>query len=433
MLDLKQSLLNMSINESVAQDLELMFSNLFLEQTRKINIFSILVILLIGLIGNFLTIFVFAQKRFRTNSSNVYLLCLALVDCVFLILHLFEDTVRTYNDIYTQNDNETSLIHELIKIINITDRFEAACCLINYFRNILRLISAFIIVAFTLQRLLLVFKPFSNNFKSKKSAWYTVFLITFISFLVNSWVPFMFELKSQQDKQHCDVIDYWRREYFIITSVYIALIMLIPIVTIFLSNFLILYKTARADSVRKRLQQKANSSSQKTCETKLVNKPNHKASDSNCVRNNTLNVKKRERRISFGSVNSNSHYLSVNGHQSTFKVKPFYASTTKPVNKPIGGENSKRLKKILLLISFSYAILNFPYLVTWSIFFFQITFKNLTPASENYMFGAVQLSEIFYILNYGLKFYIYCASGTTFRNQLKKSSNLFSFLNESLF
>lgn len=347
------------------------------------------------------------------------MLCLAFVDGVFLILHLFEDTVRTYNDIYA-NENDTSLIAEIAKFLNITDRFEMACCLINYFRNILRLISAFIIVAFTLQRLTLVYKPLSNNFKSKKSAWYTVFIITFVSFLLNSWVPFMFELKEtvQDNKQHCDVIDYWRREYFVITSIYIALIMLIPIVTIFISNSLILYKTARADSVRIKMQQKGNSSSQKTWETKLVNK-NSTRVDSSARKN--LSVRRRK---SFGSLYSNSNNLSVcNVGQSVFKAKPYYASFNKSLQKPLNRiGNSKRLKKILLLISFSYAILNLPYLITWSVFFFEITFKKLNTASENYMFSAVQLSEIFYILNYSLKFYIYCATGSTFRNQLKKSS-----------
>ena len=97
-----------SVNESSDHDL---LSNYFLEQTRKINIFSIMIILFIGLIGNFLTIFVFSQNRFRTNSSNVYLLCLAIVDAAFLILHLFEDTVRTYNDIYVLDLNETSFLN----------------------------------------------------------------------------------------------------------------------------------------------------------------------------------------------------------------------------------------------------------------------------------------------------------------------------------
>lgn len=64
--------------------------------TRKINIFLSIFIIIIGLIGNFIQAAVFLHKKFRINSSNVYLLILALSDGLFLIIHFFEDTLRTY-------------------------------------------------------------------------------------------------------------------------------------------------------------------------------------------------------------------------------------------------------------------------------------------------------------------------------------------------
>ena len=63
-------------------------SNEVLERTVKINIFTSTFILLIGLIGHSLTIFLYSQKRFLLNSSNVYLLCLAIIDSLFLMVHL---------------------------------------------------------------------------------------------------------------------------------------------------------------------------------------------------------------------------------------------------------------------------------------------------------------------------------------------------------
>jgi hypothetical protein len=61
-----------------------------LDYCRKINIIIAILIVISGLIGHFLTILVYIQKRFRLNSSNVYLLCLALIDGTFLIIHLIE-------------------------------------------------------------------------------------------------------------------------------------------------------------------------------------------------------------------------------------------------------------------------------------------------------------------------------------------------------
>lgn len=61
-----------------------------LDSCRKFNIISTIFIVIVGLIGHFLTIFVYSQQRFRINSSNVYLLCLSFIDGTFLIIHFFE-------------------------------------------------------------------------------------------------------------------------------------------------------------------------------------------------------------------------------------------------------------------------------------------------------------------------------------------------------
>jgi len=66
------------------------FSNTVLEYSSKINIFSTLIMITVGLVGNSLTLFVFGQSKFRTNPSHVYLLCLAVNDSLFLIIHFFE-------------------------------------------------------------------------------------------------------------------------------------------------------------------------------------------------------------------------------------------------------------------------------------------------------------------------------------------------------
>jgi hypothetical protein len=65
-------------------------SGLVLEFSRIINVYATLVIIIIGLIGHSMTLLMYSKKRFRSNSSNIYLLCLAVIDGSFLILHFFE-------------------------------------------------------------------------------------------------------------------------------------------------------------------------------------------------------------------------------------------------------------------------------------------------------------------------------------------------------
>ena len=98
----------------------------------RINIITTVVVSLIGLIGNAISIYVFAQKRFRRNSSHVYLLCLAVCDSLFIIVHLLEDTLKAYKDIFIEYQNK--FINQFI----ITDHNEITCRFINYLRLLIR-------------------------------------------------------------------------------------------------------------------------------------------------------------------------------------------------------------------------------------------------------------------------------------------------------
>ena len=86
---MNSSYLNLSILIAESE-LEYLRSFQTLEFTRKMSIYTTVLLTFFGLIGNFIIIFVFGQSRFRTNSSNVYLLCLAVNDSCFFIVHFFE-------------------------------------------------------------------------------------------------------------------------------------------------------------------------------------------------------------------------------------------------------------------------------------------------------------------------------------------------------
>ena len=77
---------------------------------------------------------------------------------------------------------------------------------------------------------------------------------------------------------------------------------------------------------------------------------------------------------------------------------------------------------MLCFISSSYALLNLPYLITWFIYICNTINKPSEAEQQNYIFSFVKLSEIFYLFNYSVKFYLYCASGSTFKNQFNSAS-----------
>ena len=107
----------------------------FIDLLKKINAYSTILIVLLGLVGHFITINVYTRKRNRTNAITVYLLCLAVNDSLFLIVHFFEDTLRTLNN-FTLSDASKSpdISSKIISALKIADKFNLTCQIINYLR-----------------------------------------------------------------------------------------------------------------------------------------------------------------------------------------------------------------------------------------------------------------------------------------------------------
>jgi hypothetical protein len=227
--------------------------------------------------------------------------------------------------------NETD--NHLIQRLNLIDSYQLACRLINYFRNVLRFISAYIVVAFTLQRLLIIYKPLVYRFKTKESAKLTVLIIVIISFLVNLWVPLFFIIDEYQ--QYCDINKWYKTAYFYLNICYVTLIMSLPMLLICICNFLIITKTIKDD----------------------------------LKRNSVLVTNVNNRR-----VRSNKEFL-----QSRSKLKPYYLTNEQIIRKKTKNSKnySKKITIILLVVSFSLVLLNLPYLLCWYCIYiyFNCTYK----------------------------------------------------------
>ncbi len=377
-------------------------NHLFIEIAKRINIISSFFIILSGLIGNFIIIFVFSQKRFRSNSSNVYLFILAINDSLILIVHFFEEIVKNYERLFIHDDNlqinlsnniTVSSFNALVLELNITDNYDLACRLISYLRYVLRFISAYVIVAFTIQRLIVVYLPLNNKFKTKSSAWSTTLLIVFTSIFINLWVLFMFELKQSESFVYCDSNQNLNIEYMILTIIYITLIMFIPISIVFISNSIILFETRKSELLSRNAVSE-HRSVQGNVRSLIIAEDEIKISD------------KREKIP-----------------EQTYLTKPFYMNINQIISR-ISHKSSdqKKLTKVFSWISLSFAFLNLPYFIAWILFYYEYHFSRTAKESRlNYINSFVKLTEIFYILNYGIHFWIYLATSSVFRQQLKYS------------
>jgi hypothetical protein len=411
------------------------------EYVRKFNLFVTSILVLIGIIANSFGVYVFMHRKFRNHSSSIYLLVLCMSDGLFLLMHLFEDTLRTAIDIYYNdkpnwfdnrchgvpnidhmrfsiNQSEKKTNMELfLRYINITDRFDITCRTVNYVRYFLRFINAYVIVSFTIQRsLALRFPLHQARFESNKLVWRIVLLLVVIGFISNSWVPFMMKTQDHPPNiSYCDMNVYYREPYFYLTISYAVITMFIPILAISICNWFIVCYLYRAEN-----QFAQNDDISRTGEkTKLIffKKSSTRLSligekaaqnyDSVLI---TLNMNNTQRRSSSsGTARSTLYSLRIHRRFTT-------------INSPSANHNNNSLNlikitRMLSIMSFSFAILNLPYFISWLMLF-------VIPKGSRikfiYLNAVLQFCEIFYVLNYVIHFFIYCLSGKNFRMSLKR-------------
>jgi hypothetical protein len=276
---------NISFNDSYCEKFQMAVN--FFDKTREINIYTTIVVIIIGLIGNILAVIVFIQKRFRKTSSEVFFLVLAISDGLFLLTHFFEDTLRTIIDFYIRNNktiraysecilNESdttflkSIDDSIFSIINIVDKFEFSCRFFNFLRHFLRFTSAYLITTFTIHRVIgLYLTSYKRILTTTVAAWKTVVCLLIVAAIFSSFLPFLFKLNEDQinfiSVVHCDTDRAKGYLYFITIVIYIIFVMFIPITTIITCNILIIMQIYKArkertalftdDLVRKKIQQ----------------------------------------------------------------------------------------------------------------------------------------------------------------------------------
>lgn len=128
---------------------------------------------------------------------------------------------------------------------------------------------------------------------------------------------------------------------------------------------------------------------------------------------NNLNVNQ-----SLLSVKSLEH-LSSQKSLKKLKIKPYYMPVSREADRGLTKEvNANNIKNVLILISFSFAFLNLPYLITWLVFIYQICSTKSEFALSTYLYVGLEVAEVFHILNYSVLFFIYCSPASIFRKKL---------------
>jgi hypothetical protein len=208
------------------------------EVEQYMSIYGPFILTTLGIVGNILSMLIFLSPRYRRQSSHFYLLSLALSDLCFLIINLLEDTFRNHN-------------HKYQSRINFLDRSSTIICIfIQYARNVTRLLSSWIIVSFTIERLLVVFYPLKRAIICRrKMARFVVWILSLLALLSNINVPFHYGISSVSNRQGndtiCDILPKYRSIYMRFAISTMITVYLVPMCIIGIVNMLICCKLWR--------------------------------------------------------------------------------------------------------------------------------------------------------------------------------------------
>ncbi|CAF0953587.1 unnamed protein product [Rotaria magnacalcarata] len=397
------------------------------------SIYGPLILTTLGIIGNILSILIFLSPRYRRQSSHFYLLSLAISDLCFLCINLIEDTFRNHNELYQSR-------------INILDHSSSIICIfIQYARNTTRLLSSWIIVSFTIERLLVVYHPLKRAIICRrKIARFVVFFLFLMSFLININVPFHYgiiNLTNNFGKEDtiCDILPKYRSIYMRFAISTMITVYLVPMCIIGFVNMLICSKLWRKSLLTEKdnndhlceQRQKIKHSRRSMNILELFSCLHRSKSTSNVMKPieqfERPRISSLSQSQSIGSLITTkanttqiNNYLSTERIQNHTKSNSFLNSSANytPGSKPSPTcvktyiqSRANRVTVTLLLVSCSFLLLNSPYCAVWIANYIH-GFRNATLKSIK------EITELFMLTNFCINFLLYCVSGEVFRGEL---------------
>ncbi|CAF1362491.1 unnamed protein product [Rotaria sordida] len=323
------------------------FAKQFKHGCQLFRFYSSIILVIVGMIGSLLSIKVFSSTKIRRNSSNEYLITMSFIVALLLFNFFCDEVLR-------------SLVHDFnVDLpLNLVDLSRPLCKCSTYFRHTLRFAAHWIVVAFTLERLIVVYFPLQTSVLcNPRSARRICLFILVISFLI-PFYSFIMSDVSVDEKHHlpeCDIMNKFKKIYFYLTIIYGNLTLTFPILIVCIVNILTVRQLLRAGRLRKQ-QQELN-------QTKKVD-------------------------------NANKDYVNMIVKNQL--------------------ENDK-VTWMLVVISITFGILNFPYFILWLIVCI-IRVRGKIPSA--YIESGRMVAEVFYLLHYSLYFFLYVISRRSFRKVL---------------
>ena len=326
--------------------------------------------------GNVLSLKVFCSTKVPRTSSRTYLIALSIFDGIFLLTHFIDSTCKEIVEHY-----------KLDFPINITDQKQTMCKSFVLLRNTCRAASPWIIVAFTLERFLVVNFPHHSSIISKPIlAKRFIIIIIIMSVLVSLYAPILsgvaltpnslykrisrkistvaasatplhmpFFQQEKFFKRTCDVLAEYRSLYIYLTVFYTTVVIILPLIIISVFNAVLIARLYR-------------STDQWT----------------------TAKLELHEQEMSYKELR----------------------------DKKVQIENLK-ITWTLIIISLTFIFLTLPHVIMYFVSH-SATLRKGSKTKQNVIMSLQKITELFYIFNHSINFFLYIVTRNSFRRVLKE-------------
>lgn len=190
-------------------------------------------ILIVGICGNVLSLSVFLSRNMRKMSASIYLASLSTADIATLVFYVFVEWLRR------------GLVHiapgSRIEFLES----EGICQILLYLSYISRLMSAWIIVLFTIERYMGVCHPFKRRDTSQKGTIRIIVALLIVCGVLVLYKPILSGSHTIRNRTACASKPEFRYVSFVLDSIFAIMITFIPFLIISVLNFLIIRKLVK--------------------------------------------------------------------------------------------------------------------------------------------------------------------------------------------
>ncbi len=207
----------------------------------RIYLYTSLVFVVVGLIGNTLSVLVFTSKGMRTISSNFYLLMLAISDSFYLVSVFLAKLLTTLR-----------CLHFTDTYADILNQSNALCKILHYLSDLFSDYSSMLILCFTIERVIAVYLPlkFKEICTLQRAQLSSLSLLFAIGVLIAPYHFLMIGLHSLYSV--CIVRLEWEVEFTVAYMVEALLFRIVPVFVIAVLNVFIIVRVSEVAQIKRR-------------------------------------------------------------------------------------------------------------------------------------------------------------------------------------